>query len=682
MRSLRTRFVQGSEGVVGEVVSAPSTTIDEVRLTPSASFVSKEALHRHLAKVTSVPFRLDQCPLFRAQIIHIGEQDAVLLIVMHHIVSDQWSFTELGRELASNYSALQAGAEPALPSLPIQYGDYASWHRRWFAGERRASELAYWSRHLDGLEPLPLNTDFPRPRTQTFRGASLRLPLDRDQIDALRRLGAAHGTSLSMVLIAALNAMLRRHTGKTDIAIGVPIANRHHLASEDLIGTFVNTLVFRTNLDGDPDFRTVLARVREISLEAFEHQDMPFELLVRELARNPDSSRQPLFNVMFNMVNSQARDCHFEGLTWSRFDFDRASTQFDLAFLADLMYDHALVIEYATDLFVPETIERMGQHLLHILHAAVSDPGTRVATIPLLGDAEVACLEQWSRGPVEAAKAPSVTKWVAHGLQQSSQRTALVSGAIQLTHQELDEASNSLARLLRQRGIARGTRVGVCLPRGHDLVIALLAILKSGAAYVPLDPDYPSQRLNHQIDDADLALLVTHSSVQLAIGQPPRLLVDADSALIAATAADPLGMDADLDARPEDPAYLIYTSGSTGQPKGVAVPHRAVVNLLTSMARRPGFTAQDRLLAVTTPSFDISVLELFLPLGMGGTVVIASEVQATDGRALAELMVARTDHSDAGHALAVAFDARVWVDRPRRAQSTGGWRAPDTPSGL
>ncbi len=636
---LRTRFIKSPEGVTGEVVQAPPAVIDEVRLTQAASTVVDDALHHHLAKVTGIPFELDQCPLFRAQVVRIADQDAVLLIVMHHIVSDQWSFAELGRELSAHYSAIRSGADDPLPSTHLQYADYANWQRIWFEGERRAQELAYWSRQLDGLEPLPLNEDFPRPRTQSFRGASVRLPLSPDDIVALRQLGAAHGASLSMVLIAALNVMLNRHTGKTDIAIGVPIANRHHLASENLIGTFVNTLVFRTDLSGDPDFRTVLSRVREVSLEAFAHQDMPFELLVRELACKPDAGRQPLFNVMFNMVNSQARDCHFEGLAWSRFDFDRASTQFDLTVVADMLYDHSLVIEYATDLFSRETVQRMGEHLQRILRAAIGAPGSRLSKLPMLGEAERACLQSWSLGPAEAPVARSVVEWVSNGARKSAAHVALVFGTEQLTHEELDKASNRLARLLRQRNIGRGSRVGLCLPRGHDLVIALLAILKSGAAYVPLDPSYPSQRLKHQIDDADLALIVTQSSVAPAREQPPSLLLDLDSTLVAATPTDALDVDAHRDARPEDPAYVIYTSGSTGHPKGVVVPHRAVVNLLASMARTPGFTSHDRLLAVTTPSFDISVLELLLPLGMGGTVVVASEAQATDGRALAEIMV-------------------------------------------
>lgn len=639
---LRTRFVKTIDGVTGEVVPPPTVPIQQVRLTSDGRRPTEERLRRHLAEVTCQPFVLDQCPLFRVQLVHVAEQEAVLLIVMHHIVSDQWSFAELGRELAVHYSALVSGTGASLPELPIQYADYARWHRDWFESDRRTSELAYWSRRLNGLAPLPLNNDLPRPLVQSFRGAALRFPLDHEHIAGLRTLGAAHGASLSMVLIAALNVLLHRHTGKTDIGIGVPIANRHHLASENLIGTFVNTLVFRTDLDGDPDFLTALSRVREVSLEAFAHQDMPFEVLVRELAARPDSSRQPLFNVLFNMVNTQARGCHFEGLSWSRLDFDRASTQFDLSFVVDVLYDQAFVIEYATDLFLPETVQRMGEHLLQILRIAVREPGARVATLPLLGEAESDRLRGWSRGPVEAPAAASAHAWMAQGLLQSAQRPALVHGAVQLTHHELDEATNRLARLLRQQGIARGSRVGVCLPRSHELVTVLLAVLKAGAAYVPLDPDYPRQRLRDQMQDAELALLVSHSSVALEGEQTPSLLIDVDRAQIDANAPHRLPHDPLLDARPEDPAYLIYTSGSTGRPKGVAVPHRAVVNLLESMARAPGCTVHDRLLAVTTPSFDIAVLELFLPLGTGGTVVVASQADATDGRGLAELM-ARED---------------------------------------
>lgn len=637
---LRTRFITTPEGVIGEVVAAQHPAIEEVRLGPADVSPSHTALHLYLAQATLAPFRLDQCPLLRAQAIRLSEDEVVLLIVMHHIVGDQWSFAELGRELAAHYNAIRQGGEATLPPLPFQVADHARWHRGWFDGERHARERDHWLRRLDGLEPMALNEDFPRPRGQSFRGSTVRLPLAREDISALRQLGASHGASLSMVLIAALKVMLQRHTGMSDIAIGVPIANRHHLTSEHLIGTFVNTLVFRTDLAGDPDFQTVLSRVRAVSLDAFAHQDMPFELLVREMGGRPDASRQPLFNVMFNMVNSQARDCHFDGLEWTRLDFDRQSTQFDLTVVADLLYDEAIVIEYATDLFARETVQRMAEHLESILHAAVRSPSERVSTFPLMRVDERLRLDAWSTGPSEPLPASTVGEWVGAGARMAPDHPAVVFGTAILTHRELDAATNKLARHLRQRGISRGDRVGLCLPRGTDLLVALLAVIKSGAAYVPLDPGHPLQRIGHQIDDAGLSLLITTATIAVKLSPGPvvTLLMDEESQEVAAESDEPLDSDRHHDAGPEDPAYVIYTSGSTGRPKGVVVPHRAVVNLLSSMATRPGLANTDRLLAITTPSFDIAVLELLLPLGVGATVVMASDAQATDGRALADLV--------------------------------------------
>lgn len=638
---LRTRFIRTAEGVVGEIVGAQFPVIENVQLAQDDGASADDALGQHLAKVTRTPFHLDQCPLLRAQAIRLADGDVVLLIVMHHIVGDQWSFAELGRELAAHYNAIRQGGEAALPPLPFQVADHARWHRAWFAGEREARERDHWLRRLAGLEPLPLNEDFPRPRTQSFRGSAIRVPLPPAEIAALRQLGARHGASLSMVLIAALKVMLRRHTGKDDIAIGVPIANRHHLTSEHLVGTFVNTLVFRTDLRGDPDFRALLARVRAVSLDAFAHQDMPFELLVREMGGRPDAGRPPLFNVMFNMVNSPARDCRFDGLEWTRLDFDRQSTQFDLTVVADLLYDQAIVIEYATDLFARETVQRMGQHLLRVLSEVVASPDTPVSGIPLLTAEEGASLGRWSRGPDAPLAARSVADWVAAGARHRSGHPALVCGPQTLSHGELDAQSNRLARHLRQRGIGRGDLVGLWLSRGIDLVVAMLAVLKSGAAYVPLDPGHPVQRITQQIHDAGLSLLIGDSETASRPdnGTVAWLPLDNERRTIADASDRPLDRDPARDAGPDDPAYVIYTSGSTGKPKGVVVPHRAVVNLLGSMADRPGIRTDDRLLAVTTPGFDIAVLELLLPLGAGATVVIATDAQASDGRALADLVV-------------------------------------------
>ena len=635
---LRTRFVQTPDGMVGEVAADAPVVLSEWFLPAGPVPEETTALHRHLAAATNRPFDLERAPLMRAELIRVSDHRCVLLLVMHHIVSDQWSFGVLGKELAAAYNGLTAGNEAALPGLPIQYADHAAWHRRWFDTHRREVELGYWSQQLKGLSPLPLNTDFPRPPQQSFRGAGLRFELAPGLVQGLRRLGAADGASLSMVLIAALKTLLHRHTGSTDIAIGVPIANRHRLSTENLIGTFVNTLVFRTRLDGNPDFRTLLRRVRAVSLEAFAHQDMPFEVLVRELGARPEAGRPPLFNVMFNMVNTPVGDIRFRGLEWSRVSFDRQTTQFDLGVVVDTLYDSAFVIEYATDLFLPETVQRMGEHLLRILNAVVDAPQCALSALPLLGEAEHQRLQAWSQGPVEAVPHLSVTDWLAQALQPHAQHTALVCGEQRFTHESLHQRANQLARWLRGQGIARGQRVGLFLPRSPELVVALLAVLKTGAAYMPLDPEYPAQRLLHQVEDADLALLLTTAALNpgLAGEQPSRLLLDESARLWASLPTEPLEPDPQRDASPSDPAYLIYTSGSTGRPKGVAVPHRAVVNFLASMARQPGLQASDRLLAVTTPSFDIAVLELLLPLGVGATVVLASEAQVKDGRALAD----------------------------------------------
>lgn len=657
---LRTRFLTREQGIAGEVTPELAIDIDEVHL-PSGAPDDLEALRRHLAAATGQPFRLDRLPLLRAQLIRTGETSAVLLFVMHHIIGDQWSCAALGQELAAYYNAARRGEDAALPALPLQYADHAAWHRQWFSGARCERELAYWRRQLQGLEPLSLNVDFARPRQPDFKGAAVRLPLAANDVAALTALGAAHGASLSMVLLAALKVLLLRHTGKTDIAIGVPIANRHQLASENLIGTFVNTLVFRTDLAGEPDFPAVLARVRQTALQAFDHQDMPFEVLVRELGGHADPTRNPLFNVMFNMVNVQARECRFDGLEWSRLDFDRRAAQFDLAVIADTLYDQSIVLEYATALFDHATVERMGRHLLRILRAAIDTPGLCVNAYPLPDAEEAALLRRWSLGPRDIdATGLTVGDWVRRGAQARPDHTALIAstststststgtgtGEARLSHRALDEAACRLARVLRERGIGRGDRVGLCLGRSADLVIALLGILKAGAAYVPLDPDYPPQRLAYQVEDAGLALLVTHSAISADFAQGmvqnpvPRLLLDCDAAIIATASSEPLAPDPQYDARPEDPAYLIYTSGSTGQPKGVLVPHRAVANFLASMARAPGLTPDDRLLAVTTPGFDIAVLELLLPLAEGATVVLASEHQVVDGRLLARLIEA------------------------------------------
>lgn len=631
---LRTTFAVSEVGVEGRVTPHADITLQNVSVEGD-----EHALHAHLTSLSQRPFDLARGPLMRAELIHRGPDESVLAIVMHHLVSDQWSCYLLGRELGLAYSATIGHPVPALPVLSLQYADYARWHRQWFNGHRRDRELAYWSQRLAGLQPLTLNEDHPRPPQPSFRGASVRLDLSRAEFAALSACGSAVGASLSMVLLAALDVLLMRHSGQTDIAVGVPVANRNQLASEHLIGTFVNTLVLRTDLGGQPSFTEVLRRVRDLSLEAYAHQDMPFEVLVRELNVRHDTSRAPLFNVMFNVVNTPVRDIGFHGLQWSRVDFDRQATQFDLSVLVDPQHDPGIGFEYATDLFERSTIERMAGHMRAILQAAVQAPDRPITSIDLIGPQEGGLLQQWAQGPRQRVDKPNAGAWLRDGSMHDPESPALVVAGTVLSHRTLHARSDQLTERLRRRGLGPGRHVGVCIPRSADMVIALMALLKAGAAYVPLDPAYPAERLGYQTEDAGISLMLacraTAAQARELFSGPIWVLDDeaepADAAVTSASAEQ-------REPAATDPAYLIYTSGSTGRPKGVLIPHGAVLNFLESMAVEPGLSKDDRLLAVTTVSFDIAVLELLLPLGQGATIVLATEAQAMDGRELSRLI--------------------------------------------
>ena len=603
---------------------------------------SPEVIGGILTRLASRPFRLDAPPLVRLSLVRTGDDDAILVWVMHHIIGDQWSCAVLGRELAAAYSDALEGAAKGLPELPLQYADFAEWQQDWFVGPRMQQQLSYWRDQLEGVEPLQLNEDFPRARQQSFSGATVRRPLDSARLESLNKLAASQGASLSMVLIAALKVLLLRHTGVTDIAIGVPVANRNHLNTENLIGCFVNTLVFRTDLSGSPDFIETLRRVREVSLQAFSHQDMPFEVLVRQLELPHDTSRSPLFDVIFNMINTPVRDVEFPGLDWSRFDFDRGAAQFDLAVTVDALYDPGIVFEYATELFARATIEQLADHYLRILDAVIVAAAQPVSDIALLDDAERRRLQRWGQGrlPDNTQNVLSVSDQIALRAQQAASAPAVICSDTVRSYAELDAAANRLAAEMRQRGIGRGHTVGLCLPRSVQLPEVLLGAIRSGAAYVPLDPAYPRERLLFQSQDANIDLLVADEQTARYLDWPAAktLLLDQEAEKIARHSGAPLPPDPQRDAGPDDPAYVIYTSGSTGKPKGVVVPHRAAVNFLDSMRLEPGLNADDRVLAVTTLGFDIAVLELLLPLTTGACAVLASDTEAGDGQALAALL--------------------------------------------
>jgi amino acid adenylation domain-containing protein len=445
-----------------------------------------------------------------------------------------------------------------------------------------------------------------------------------------------------MVLMTAFDVLLWRYTGQEDLLVGTPVANRGRTELEGLIGQFVNTLVLRSDLSGNPTVREMLARVRELCLDAYAHQELPFETLVQSLRPERDMSRNPLYQVMLVLQNLPQQPFAAPGLTVTPLEVDRGAAHLDLTlYVQETPQGLRGTFEYATDLFEETTIARMARHWRTLLEAMIATPGCRLLELPLLTDTE----RQQLLVGVNSTNRDYARKALTQELFETQtarapDRTALRFGALALSYAELDARANCLAHILRSRGVGRGQRVGLCMERSAEMLAAVLGILKAGAAYVPLDPSFPEERLRFMAEDAQLALLVSTAALAGVFGLPRerQLLLDTDAGSLASQPDQRLTPDAALDARPEDPAYVIYTSGSTGKPKGVVVPHRAVVNFLTSMARVPGLAADDVLVAVTTLSFDIAVLELQLPLTVGATVVIASRDEAVDGHVLKGLL--------------------------------------------
>lgn len=629
---LRTRFVVTDHGPVASVETDGNIRLTRLDAPSGAEIDLEAALREMISELSQHAFELDRWPLMRASLIRSAPDDHVLVLVLHHIVADQWSLAVLSRDLSSAYLKVRSNVAPAPPEPLSRFAAYASWHRHWFETQRRQPETAYWTRRLDGLRPIALVPDRIRPRQASFRGASVRVPLPPRITRSLTSLATHQDATLAMALLAVFKVFLVKHTGQTDLAIGMPIANRHHPASENLIGTLVNTLIIRTSLDGDPDFTTVLQRVKASALEAYEHQDMPFELLVRSLDHKRDPSQTPLFNVMFNLVNTPVRDVDFGEVSWSRMDVDRRSAQVDLTVVIDPQFDRSIVLEYSTDLFAPESVQRMGQQLLTLLESATQHARTPISQWNPLDSFQQQQLLAWGAGPRPTFPENGLAAFLEKGLQADPDATALVFGKLQLSYHELDQASLRLAQQLRANGFTTGCRVGLYLPRSIELVIALLATIRSGATYVPLDPTYPQDRIAYQIEDAGLSLIIStrNTSSALPVSHVPCHWMDDMQADMPSQARH--------DAMTANPAYLIYTSGSTGRPKGVCVPQHAVVNFLHSMAREPGLRPSDRVLAVTTLGFDIAVLELMLPLSVGATIVLASDSEAADGNALRRLI--------------------------------------------
>ncbi|MBK8743127.1 MAG: amino acid adenylation domain-containing protein [Betaproteobacteria bacterium] len=599
------------------------------------------ALANRIAELTAQPFELANAPLFRARLLRLAEDESVFFFCAHHIIWDGWSFDILYREMSTLYAAFRDGKLVGLPELPVAYGDFADWHRNWMQGDELAAELAHWKERLSGpIETLSIPYDRPRPAEISGKGASTWILLPPEKTEAIRVLGRAADATVFMVLLAAYAAMLQRLTGQREIMVGVPVRGRQLAELDQVMGLFVNVLPLRVRVDAQASFAGLLAAVRECALDAFKHPDVPFEQLVRELNVPRDRGRFPIYQTTFSFQDARGRDFEWGNLKHELVPVYQPGIAEDIGlWLMEGPWGLQGALAYNTDIIVDTTADLLRKRFAHVLDFLLAHPDVPLAQVPLAEEEHRQILVEWNATSRPYAAQVTVDELVGAQAARTPLRRALSQGAAELSYAELEARANRLSRSLRARGARRGQCVGLCVERGIAMVVTQLAILKSGAAYVPLDPSYPPERLQFMAEDAGLAALVTESALVGLLAWPREkvLLIDADADSIGRQPDAPLGRDVDS-AGPMDPAYVIYTSGSTGKPKGVQVQHRAVANFLASMRVEPGMGEGDRVLAVTTLSFDIAVLELLLPLTVGAEVVLASREQAVDPHSLMQLL--------------------------------------------
>jgi amino acid adenylation domain-containing protein len=630
---LRTAFPLIDGRPVQHVAAPTPFRLGKIDLRDSPE-AEREGTARLLAtEEARQPFNLERGIVVRATLVILGGTEHVLLLTMHHIVADGWSVGILVREVATLYEAARRGEESPLTELSIQYADYAVWQREWLNDARVAAELAYWRRQLGGAPAvLSLPTDRPRPTVQTFNGASHPVELTKEASLSLRDLSRREGTTMFVTLLAAFQALLARYTGEDDIIVGTPVSGRHRRELESLVGFFVNTLVIRADTSSNPTFRELLRRVQRVTLEAFAHQDVPFEKIVEELQPERSLSHAPLFQVMFSVHNLPEEAFELRGLTVSTMDADSGTIKFDLS-LSWLETEEGLsgALQYNTDLFDAPTIERMGRHLERMLHSFAAHPERHIAGASLPSGAERDCLlYEWSGVGSEDAR-PFVTL---HGLFEAQaarapRHVAVIADEGQLTYAELNARSDELAHRLRRLGVRAETLVGVFLERSPELLTALLGTLKAGGVYVPLDPSYPPERLAHMLDDLGGVTIITSRRLRSALParSPARdvLCLDEETGMVARRVEDAAPR---VELSVENLAYVIYTSGSTGRPKGVCVSHGAASAHFRTAQREYGLDEGDRVLQFASPNFDVSLEQMLVPLTSGAAVVM------TDTRAL------------------------------------------------
>jgi amino acid adenylation domain-containing protein len=648
--SLRTYFsvVDGQPAQVIAPVLTLTPAVFDLSGIPNAER-KIEAL-RLATEEACRPFDLSCGPLLRVALLRLGAEEHILILTMHHIVSDGWSLGVLFRELSVLYDAFLAGKSSPLPDLPIQYADFSVWQRRWLQGDVLETQLGYWKNQLEGIPAvLNLPTDHPRPAVQRYQGARQSIELSKELSQGLKALSRKEGVTLFMTLLAAFQTLLHRYSGQNDIVVGSPIANRSRTEIEGLIGFFVNTLVLRTNFNGDPTFKELLGRVREMALAAYAHQDLPFEKLVEELQPERSLSHPPLFQVMFALQNASVTDLRLSGLAVTPLQLEGVTAKFDLS-LSMVEEADALrgSIEYNTDLFGEATIGQMMGHFQILLEEISKNADQRLSDLTLLTDKERRkILVEWNDTRKDYATDRCIHELFEEQVERTPESVAIRFGDQQLTYRVLNRRANQLARFLTKLGVGPETLVGVCVERSLELVVGLLGILKAGGAYVPLEPDFPQERLACMLHDTPVLLTQRKLLSQLpgaAIENPKSKIqnrsvvcLDTDWELVARESEDNLFGKA----MAETLAYVIYTSGSTGRPKGVMITHQAIRNRLLWGQTVYPLSAADRVLQLASFSFDFSVWEVFAPLLAGARLVMTPPAQHLDSAKIVELMAAQ-----------------------------------------
>jgi len=628
--SLRTTFPSANGEPSQVVAPVRDLRMEFTDLTGMGPEDRDRAAQQISLEESRAPFDLAQGPLFRVRLLQLASEDHLLVFVLHHIISDAWSMGLLFGELGELYSAYVTGGEAALPELPIQYVDYAAWQRDWLQGSVLADELEYWKKHIEA-DPPPI--DLPRrrsgPDATAPAGASVPVVVSSELTQRLEELGRREKATLFMTVLAAFQCLLHRYSDQEDIVLGSPIAGRTRAELEGLIGFFINTLVLRTDLSGDPSFRQLLARTREVALEAYAHQDLPFERLVQELHPERDPDRNPLFQVAFVLQNAQRSRLELPGLKLTLLETGSVTSKFDLTLNLSRTVDGLKgTLTYNTRTFDTDTIQRLADHFRALLEEIVADPDARLSALPLMTpDEERTLVQAWSAAGEARAGDPCAHRGVERQATRSPHAPAVISDGGVVSYQELDRWADGLAHRLRALGVTPEARVGLVARRSPELLAGLLGILKAGGAYVPLDPAYPHDRLAYMLRDSGVRALVIEDELTR---REPFATLGRTLPVVAITRATegdstPPSAPSDGTIHGDELAYVMYTSGSTGTPKAVGVSHAALANFGRAAGGTYELGAADRVLQFASISFDLSLDEIFPGWYSGAAVVLAPD---------------------------------------------------------